>query len=242
MAEALARVDSDKNISCVSTLFARVGGLSHEPQKTLIYQPWILGAVELLLRNARHGISGSWEERLTREISPAVTPTIPEEFRKQFEDIYQKYLIEDSIDGGGVGRKQWIGVHWRRGDFRNYCLSKPLIPPCFPSISSSLSQILQLKSETCLDDETCPILVASDSRDRTEIARLKAAGLLFVDHEELGTLEALGLFADSAIDLALLDSPKLSGFIGNHYSTLSNWVRSRRGWRGTPAESTLEFM
>lgn len=54
-------------------------------------------------------------------------------------------------------------------------------------------------------------------------------------------LESFGMFADSMIDFALLDSPLMSGFMGNYYSTLSNWVMRRRGWRGGPPETTLDF-
>lgn len=240
--EALTRLDSSKPISCVSTIFARVKGLTFEPQKKLVYQPWLLGAVELFIKNAREGVSGTWTERLATELPELMPSTTSEEIIRQFAELHQIFESEKSLAGGEEEPKKTIGVHWRRGDFEWWCLAKPKAPACFPSLSSSLSQILDLKSKTCSHKETCQIIVATNTKVEEEISSFKSAGMVFINHTELETLDSFGLFADSIFDLAMLDSPLLTGFMGNHYSTISNWVRSRRGWRGNPVKTTLEFL
>lgn len=135
-----------------------------------------------------------------------------------------------------TGRKEYLAVHWRRGDFKEHCnaLTQSTIDfykgaKCWPSIKEAVTLI---ETKRKVDDQNLPVVILTNTEDAKDREAFKDAGYAVIDHVAdymSGVVrELLGpVFGDSIIDSAIASSPQARVFIGNRYSTWSSLAALR---------------
>ncbi|KAF8940585.1 GDP-fucose protein O-fucosyltransferase-domain-containing protein [Dissophora ornata] len=174
-------------------------------------------------------------------------------FSKELEGFVEKFLDKNAAHGrskvdmaeiGNVARPdghRFITIHARRGDFVKYCknnfTSKKMIH-CLSSTEQIADRVnrIQKRLNPNMNAETAlPVFVATNERDPDESRQFEDLGWNYVNHEEMGTIETLGVFGPMMVDQVLLAHAE--AFIGIQMSTFSHMGALRqRDWHGREIE------
>ncbi|KAF9426569.1 hypothetical protein BGZ94_006333 [Podila epigama] len=167
---------------------------------------------------------------------------------------------QDGEDGEASEGKRsgYIAIHARRGDFFQYCSSSfpgEKFKHCFPStdefaervdqiqtrlnpsLSSSSSSSSSFTSDSDGLQDMLPVFVATNERRPEELKRFADLGWQYLDHDAMGTVDALGIFGPMMVDQVFMAHAQV--LVGVRMSTFSRVGALRQqDWH----QRTVEYM
>ncbi|KAG0362904.1 GDP-fucose protein O-fucosyltransferase-domain-containing protein [Gamsiella multidivaricata] len=136
---------------------------------------------------------------------------------------------------------EYLAIHVRRGDFAAYCegnFQGPKMVHCLPSTEQIAERIdvVQSKLNLSMDfSKMLPVFVATNERRPEELKKFADLGWRYLDHEQMGTAERLGVFGPMMVDQVFMAHAQ--GFVGIQMSTFSRvGVLRQLDWHGRQAE------
>ncbi|KAG0367164.1 GDP-fucose protein O-fucosyltransferase-domain-containing protein [Gamsiella multidivaricata] len=168
-----------------------------------------------------------------------------EAFVQQFLD---KNLIKSKpkvdLDTGREiepARHRFLAIHARRGDFSKYCegnFAGSKMAHCLPSteqIAERIDIVQERLNPTKDPAEILPVFVATNERNPEELRRFANLGWKYLDHEKMGTVEALGVFGPMMVDQVFMAYAET--LVGIQMSTFSRVGALRqRDWYARQVE------
>ncbi|KAF9930151.1 hypothetical protein FBU30_000819 [Linnemannia zychae] len=162
-------------------------------------------------------------------------------FTEELESFVNEFLDRNIIKQEGSDIHSYLAVHARRGDFAAYCESNfkgPRMIHCLPSTEQIAARIdtVQTKLNPKMDpNRILPVFVATNERRPEELKKFADLGWRYLNHEEMGTAERLGVFGPMMVDQVFMAHAE--GFVGIQMSTFSRVGTLRqRDWHGRTAE------
>ncbi|KAI1315657.1 hypothetical protein EDD11_000550 [Mortierella claussenii] len=136
---------------------------------------------------------------------------------------------------------QYLAIHVRRGDFAAYCegnFQGPKLIHCLPSTDQIAERIdtIQTKLNPSMDaSKIMPVFVATNERRPEELKKFADLGWRYLDHEQMGTADKLGVFGPMMVDQVFMAHAQ--GLVGIQMSTFSRVGALRqRDWHGREVE------
>ncbi|KAF9573346.1 hypothetical protein EC968_008616 [Mortierella alpina] len=149
--------------------------------------------------------------------------------------------VVGSLKSTAPRRHRYIVVHARRGDFLTYCVNRftdEELEQCQPSTEALAARVSreQARLNPSLDPfKNLPVLVTTNEMRENELQHFADLGWLLLDHDRLGTVEALGVFGPMMADQVLLAHAEV--LISSRFSTFSRTGAQRqRDWHGHAVE------
>ncbi|KAG0231417.1 hypothetical protein BGW42_000244 [Actinomortierella wolfii] len=150
-------------------------------------------------------------------------------FTEPLEEFVQKYL-QDNLGGGrassvgGDELPKYIAIHIRRGDFAEYCnkaFPGDKLIHCLPSTEQIANRVavIQEKYGQLHPGEVLPVLVATNEQRPEELKKFADYGWKYLDHNEIGTADKLGVFGPMMVDQVFM--AHAHALIGIRQSTFS---------------------
>lgn len=162
-------------------------------------------------------------------------------FTEGLESFVSEFLDQNLIKQEGSKKHSYLAVHARRGDFAAYCESNfkgPRMIHCLPSTEQIAARIdiVQTRLNPKMNpDLVLPVFVATNERRPEELKRFADLGWRYLDHDEMGTAEKLGVFGPMMVDQVFMAHAQ--GFVGIQMSTFSRVGALRqRDWHDRTAE------
>ncbi|KAG0336608.1 hypothetical protein BG004_007968, partial [Podila humilis] len=126
--------------------------------------------------------------------------------------------------------QRYIAIHARRGDFFNYCSGSfpgPKFVHCFPSTEELAARVdrVQTRLSPAVEGTTStmgkllPVFVATNERRPEELKKFAQLGWRYLDHDEMGTADKLGVFGPMVVDWVFMAHAQ--ALIGIQMSTFS---------------------
>ncbi|KAI1320080.1 hypothetical protein EDD11_002052 [Mortierella claussenii] len=141
----------------------------------------------------------------------------------------------------GLGQHRFLAIHARRGDFVKYCqgnFAGPKMVHCLPStdqIAERINLVQGRLNPTNDPKRMLPVFVATNERNPEELKRFMNLGWRYLDHEKMGTVEALGIFGPMMVDQVFMAYAET--LVGIQMSTFSRVGALRqRDWQGRQVE------
>jgi len=138
---------------------------------------------------------------------------------------------------------QYLAIHVRRGDFAAYCegnFKGPKMIHCLPTTAQIAERIDVIQSRLSPDmdpSKTLPVFVATNERRPEELKKFADLGWRYLDHEQMGTVERLGVFGPMMVDQVFMAHAQ--GLVGIQMSTFSRVGALRqRDWH----ERQVDYM
>ncbi|KAF8977017.1 hypothetical protein BGZ46_007728, partial [Entomortierella lignicola] len=172
-------------------------------------------------------------------------------FTKELEEFVEGFLYNNLMETAGqdlttskqkgLSRHRYIAIHVRRGDFAQYCennFAGAKLIHCLPSteqIAQRVDLIQERMNPTMDPSMMLPVFVATNEKDPEELKKFANLGWQYLDHDKMGTVEALGIFGPMMVDQAFIAHAE--AMIGIQMSTFSRVGALRqRDWAGREAE------
>ncbi|KAG0280940.1 hypothetical protein BGZ95_007794 [Linnemannia exigua] len=162
-------------------------------------------------------------------------------FTEELESFVEDFLDRNVLKQEGSQQHPYLAIHARRGDFAKYCSSKftgSRMSHCLPSTEQLAARIdaVQTQLNPKMDlDQVLPVFVATNERRPEELKKFADLGWRYLNHEEMGTAEKLGVFGPMMVDQVFMAHAQ--GFVGIEMSTFSRVGALRqRDWHGRSAE------
>ncbi|KAH7042298.1 hypothetical protein BKA57DRAFT_471684 [Linnemannia elongata] len=162
-------------------------------------------------------------------------------FTEGLESFVSEFLDRNLVKQEGNEKHSYLAVHARRGDFAAYCESNfkgPKMIHCLPSTEQIAARIdiVQTRLNPKMDpDLVLPVFVATNERRPEELKKFADLGWRYLDHDEMGTAEKLGVFGPMMVDQVFM--AQAQGFVGIQMSTFSRVGALRqRDWHDRTAE------
>lgn len=162
-------------------------------------------------------------------------------FTEGLESFVEEFLDRNLVKQDGSQKHSYLAVHARRGDFAAYCESNfkgPRMIHCLPSteqIAERIDTVQTRLNPTINPDLVLPVFVATNERRPEELKKFADLGWRYLDHEEMGTAEKLGVFGPMMVDQVFMAHAQ--GFVGIQMSTFSRVGALRqRDWHDRTAE------
>ncbi|KAG0378764.1 hypothetical protein BGX24_002858 [Mortierella sp. AD032] len=162
-------------------------------------------------------------------------------FTEELESFVEEFLDRNVLKQEGSQQHPYLAIHARRGDFAKYCSAKftgPRMTHCLPSTEQLATRIdaVQTKLNPKMDpDQVLPVFVATNESRPEELKKFADLGWRYLNHEEMGTAEKLGVFGPMMVDQVFMAHAQ--GFVGIEMSTFSRVGALRqRDWHGRTAE------
>ncbi|KAF9160355.1 hypothetical protein DFQ26_005643 [Actinomortierella ambigua] len=159
-------------------------------------------------------------------------------FTEPLERFAQNYLLENlgssalsaadnSAYGGAIDTDllpKYIAIHIRRGDFAEYCNKAypgDILIHCLPSTEQIAERVavIQERYGRLNPGKVLPVLVATNERRPEELKKFADNGWKYLDHDEIGTAEKLGVFGPMMVDQVFM--AHAHALIGIRQSTFS---------------------
>ncbi|KAF9204269.1 hypothetical protein BGZ49_005473 [Haplosporangium sp. Z 27] len=156
-------------------------------------------------------------------------------FTDELESFVQEFLdqnvarpdpaVLDSVTKPSPSEYQYLAIHVRRGDFAAYCegnFKGPKMIHCLPTTEQIAERIdmLQLKLNPTMDpSKILPVFVATNERRPEELKKFEDLGWRYLDHDQIGTAEKLGVFGPMMVDQVFMAHAQ--GLVGIQMSTFS---------------------
>ncbi|KAF9938121.1 hypothetical protein BGZ67_000560 [Mortierella alpina] len=156
-------------------------------------------------------------------------------FTPELEDFVQEFLdrnlvkpepVFDSRLGKEiVPMQRYIAIHARRGDFAQYCESNfagPKLIHCLPSTEQFAERIDRIQAKQNPSGsltEIMPVFVATNERQPEELKKFADLGWRYLDHDQMGTVEKLGVFGPMMVDQVFMAHAQV--LVGIQMSTFS---------------------
>ncbi|KAF9898932.1 hypothetical protein BX616_003436, partial [Lobosporangium transversale] len=156
-------------------------------------------------------------------------------FTKELEDFVQNFLDTHLVKPEPVydpksrqeivPTQKYIAIHIRRGDFAQYCrdnFAGPKMVHCFPTteeIAQRVDKIQSKYSSTGSLTNVMPVFVATNERRPEELKKFADLGWTYLDHDQMGTAEKLGVFGPMMVDQVFMAHAQ--ALIGIQMSTFS---------------------
>ncbi|KAI1314858.1 hypothetical protein EDD11_001634 [Mortierella claussenii] len=175
-------------------------------------------------------------------------------FTEELEDFVQQYLdahlvkpepVYDPKSRQEITPKQkYIAIHVRRGDFAQYCqdnFAGPKMVHCFPTTEEIALRVDEIQSKhgssTGSSTDIMPVFVATNERRPDELKKFADLGWTYLDHEQMGTANKLGVFGPMMVDQVFMAHAQ--ALIGIQMSTFSRVGALRqRDWH----QRQIEYM
>jgi len=144
-------------------------------------------------------------------------------FTPELENFVQSYLENQLIKTGPT--QNYIAIHIRRGDFAQYCQSNfagPKMVHCLPSTEEIAAQIDKIQSKhnpSGSPTDILPVFVATNENRPEELKKFADLGWKYLDHQEMGTAETLGVFGPMMVDQVFMAHAQ--ALVGIQMSTFS---------------------
>ncbi|KAG0005064.1 hypothetical protein BGZ79_006927 [Entomortierella chlamydospora] len=164
-------------------------------------------------------------------------------FTDELENFVKEFLSQNVVrpDPQVNPEYQYLSIHVRRGDFSTYCLSNfpgPKLVHCLPTTEQIAERIneLQLRLNPTMDpSKILPVFVATNERRPEELKKFADYGWRFLDHDQIGTVEKLGIFGPMMVDQVFMAHAQ--GLVGIQMSTFSRVGALRqRDWHSREVE------
>ncbi|KAG0214432.1 hypothetical protein BGX33_002158 [Mortierella sp. NVP41] len=162
-------------------------------------------------------------------------------FTEELESFVEEFLDRNLVKQEGSPRHSYLAIHARRGDFAPYCEANfkgPKMIHCLPSTEQIAARIdtVQTRLNPKMDpDQVLPVFVATNERRPEELKKFADLGWRYLDHDEMGTVERLGIFGPMMVDQVFMAHAK--GFVGIQMSTFSRVGALRqRDWHQRKGE------
>ncbi|CAO3563474.1 unnamed protein product [Mortierella alpina] len=156
-------------------------------------------------------------------------------FTPELEDFVQEFLDKNLIKPEPVfdsrlGKEivpmqRYIAIHARRGDFAQYCESNfagPKLIHCLPSTEQFAERIDRIQAKQNPSGslkEIMPVFVATNERQPEELKKFADLGWRYLDHDQMGTVEKLGVFGPMMVDQVFMAHAQV--LVGIQMSTFS---------------------
>ncbi|KAG0362608.1 hypothetical protein BGZ54_008570 [Gamsiella multidivaricata] len=156
-------------------------------------------------------------------------------FTPELEDFVQEFLDRNLVKPEPVydpksrqevvPTQKYIAIHIRRGDFAQYCESNfpgPKMVHCFPTTEQIAQRIDKIQSQYSPSGslaEVMPVFVATNERRPEELKKFANLGWKYLDHEQMGTAETLGVFGPMMVDQVFMAHAQ--ALVGIQMSTFS---------------------
>ncbi|KAG0243224.1 GDP-fucose protein O-fucosyltransferase-domain-containing protein [Mortierella sp. GBAus27b] len=146
-------------------------------------------------------------------------------------DYLDRHLVRpEPVYDSNLGREvvptqKYIAIHIRRGDFAQYCQSNfagPKMVHCLPSteeIASRVDKIQAKYNPSGSPNNIMPVFVATNENRPEELKKFADLGWTYLDHNTMGTAEALGVFGPMMVDQVFMAHAQ--ALIGIQMSTFS---------------------
>ncbi|KAF9963592.1 hypothetical protein BGZ70_007317 [Mortierella alpina] len=172
-------------------------------------------------------------------------------FTEELESFVQEFLDQNLVKPTSVidsktnteitPTHQYLAIHARRGDFAAYCESNfkgPRMVHCLPSTEQFAERIdvVQSRLNPTMDPEqVLPVFVATNERRPEELKKFADLGWRYLDHDEMGTADKLGVFGPMMVDQVFMAHAQ--ALVGIQMSTFSRVGALRqRDWHGRKME------
>ncbi|KAG0216255.1 hypothetical protein BGX28_004620 [Mortierella sp. GBA30] len=155
------------------------------------------------------------------------TPEL-ENFVQDFLDknlIKPEPVYDPKLGKAIVPMQKYIAIHARRGDFAQYCESNfagPKMIHCLPSTEQFAERIDKIQSKQNPSgslQEIMPVFVATNERRPEELKKFADLGWRYLDHDQMGTAEKLGVFGPMMVDQVFMAHAQ--ALVGIQMSTFS---------------------
>ncbi|KAG0309443.1 hypothetical protein BGZ98_002327 [Dissophora globulifera] len=171
------------------------------------------------------------------------TPEV-ESFVQEFLDqnlVKPEPVIDPKTQQMTTPEHQYLAIHVRRGDFAAYCegnFQGAKMIHCLPSTEQIAERIDEVQSRlnpTSDPSKVLPVFVATNERRPEELKKFADLGWWYLDHDQMGTVERLGVFGPMVVDQVFMAHAQ--GFVGIQMSTFSRVGALRqRDWHGRQVE------
>ncbi|KAF8933959.1 hypothetical protein BGZ58_006027 [Dissophora ornata] len=172
-------------------------------------------------------------------------------FTEELEDFVQGFLDQHLMKPEPiydpksrqeiVPTQKYIAIHVRRGDFAQYCQSNfagPKLVHCFPTtdeIAQRIDKIQSKQNPSGSLTEIMPVFVATNERRPEELKKFADLGWMYLDHDQMGTAETMGVFGPMMVDQVLMAHAQ--ALVGIQMSTFSRVGALRqRDWHKRQVE------
>ncbi|KAK3832541.1 MAG: GDP-fucose protein O-fucosyltransferase-domain-containing protein [Linnemannia elongata] len=162
-------------------------------------------------------------------------------FTEGLESFVSEFLDRNLVTQEGSEKHSYLVVHARRGDFAAYCESNckgPRMIHCLPSTEQIAARIDTVQTQLnpkMNPDLVLPVFVATNERRPEELKKFADLGWRYLDHDEMGTVDKLGVFGPMMVDQVFMAHAQ--GFVGIQMSTFSRVGALRqRDWHDRTAE------
>ncbi|KAF8931239.1 hypothetical protein BGZ58_007736 [Dissophora ornata] len=136
---------------------------------------------------------------------------------------------------------QYLAIHVRRGDFAAYCqgnVDASKMIHCLPTTEQIAERIDVIQTKLSPDmnpSKMLPVFVATNERQPEELKKFADLGWQYLDHEQMGTAERLGVFGPMMVDQVFMAHAQ--GLVGIQMSTFSRVGALRqRDWHRRQVE------
>lgn len=155
------------------------------------------------------------------------TPEL-ENFVQEFLDknlIKPEPIFDSRLGKEIVPMQRYIAIHARRGDFAQYCESNfagPKLIHCLPSTEQFAERIDRIQAKQNPSGslkEIMPVFVATNERQPEELKKFADLGWRYLDHDQMGTVEKLGVFGPMMVDQVFMAHAQV--LVGIQMSTFS---------------------
>ncbi|KAG9323801.1 hypothetical protein KVV02_002247 [Mortierella alpina] len=172
-------------------------------------------------------------------------------FTEELESFVQEFLDQNLVQPTPVidpktnkeitPTHQYLAIHARRGDFAAYCENNfkgPRMVHCLPSTEQLAERIdvVQTRLNPTIDPEqVLPVFVATNERRPEELKKFADLGWRYLDHDDMGTADKLGVFGPMMVDQVFMAHAQ--ALVGIQMSTFSRVGALRqRDWHGRKME------
>ncbi|KAF9092048.1 hypothetical protein BGX23_004654 [Mortierella sp. AD031] len=156
-------------------------------------------------------------------------------FTQELEDFVQEYLDKnlekpEPVYDPKSRTNKYIAIHARRGDFAQYCednFKGPKMIHCLPSTEEFAARIDMIQAKfnpTGSLKGILPVFVATNERRPEELKKFADLGWSYLDHDQMGTVERLGVFGPMMVDQVFMAHAQ--ALVGIQMSTFSRVVRT----------------
>ncbi|KAF9577401.1 hypothetical protein BGW38_007403 [Lunasporangiospora selenospora] len=174
-------------------------------------------------------------------------------FTPELEDFVQEFLdknlekpspvYDPELRQEVVPKQPYVAIHVRRGDFAQYCESNfagARMAQCLPSTEQIAQRVDTIQTRFAAqssENAMMPVFVATNERRPEELKKFADLGWRYLDHDEMGTAEKLGVFGPMMVDQVFMAHAQ--ALVGIQMSTFSRVGALRqRDWH----DRKMEYM